>query len=388
MTNEKLKLIKNPSVEKQKIESPQCGYYLSNIYFYLTEGCNLKCRHCWIAPQYEKGTEKELKYPFLDFDLFKSIIRQGKELGLSSVKLTGGEPLIHPNIMEIIEYVIDSNLKLTIETNGIECTPKIVEKIASSVNPFVSVSVDGAKKETHEWVRGVNGSFENAIRGIRNLVNAKIKTQVIMSVMKYNVNEMHDVIKLAEREGCESIKFNLVTPTERGKRMEERGETLSIDELVKTGEWIEKEMEKITNIRIFYSHPVAFRPLGRLFTSSNGRCGIKNLIGVLGSGKYALCGIGESVQELIFGDAREDKLADVWNNNEILNSIRKSLPYNLKGVCANCLMKNICLGSCVAMNYYRSKDLFAPFWYCARAHDAKLFPTTRLKPDAHGKSNE
>ena len=68
--------------------------------FYLTEGCNLACRHCWIAPTFQAG---EKTYPSLDVDLFRSIISQAKTLGLGGVKLTGGEPLLHPRIGELIE---------------------------------------------------------------------------------------------------------------------------------------------------------------------------------------------------------------------------------------------------------------------------------------------
>ena len=67
---------------------------LRTIYFYLTDGCNLRCRHCWIDPMYRN---KEDGHSFLPFDLFVSIIKEAKELGLKGVKLTGGEPLLHPN---------------------------------------------------------------------------------------------------------------------------------------------------------------------------------------------------------------------------------------------------------------------------------------------------
>ena len=70
-------------------------YPLNQIYFYLTEGCNLRCRHCWIAPKFQ---DEGSSYPVLSLDLFKSIVEQGKALGLYGVKLTGGEPLMHPDI--------------------------------------------------------------------------------------------------------------------------------------------------------------------------------------------------------------------------------------------------------------------------------------------------
>jgi SynChlorMet cassette radical SAM/SPASM protein ScmF len=375
---------KNKEKNERKIPVPECGYFLGTIYFYLTEGCNLKCRHCWINPPFE--SEKGAKnFPFVDFELFKDICRQGKELGMHSVKLTGGEPLIHPDIEKIIDYINEEKLGLTIETNGVELTPSIVEKFLANKRHFLSISLDGVDAETHEWVRGVPGCFEAALNGARLMVRSGYRPQLIMSVMGHNRHQMESMVRLAEKEGCGSVKFNLVTPTERGEKMYNDGQTLSMKELIETGEWVERKLIPNSKIRVVYSHPSAFQPLGRVFSGKMGRCGIFSILGVLGSGKYALCGIGESVPELVFGDAVKDKLADIWNNNQVLNDIRKGLPKDLKGICMDCLDRKSCLASCIAMNYYRYRDLFAPHWYCEEAHKAKLFPASRIKP---GSSSE
>jgi len=157
----------------------QDDYPLNQLYFYLTEGCNLACRHCWIAPKFQT---EDRSYPVLPVDLFKSIVEQGKPLGLSGVKLTGGEPLMHPQISDILEYVKSEDINLTLETNGVLCTSEIAQRIAECNNPFVSVSLDGADAETHEWVRGVPGCFEASLEGVRHLVKQGIKPQIIMSM--------------------------------------------------------------------------------------------------------------------------------------------------------------------------------------------------------------
>ncbi len=71
---------------------PQMDFPLEQIYFYLTEGCNLACRHCWLSPKLQKDN---ITHPSLSMELFESIVEQAKPLGLESVKLTGGEPLLH-----------------------------------------------------------------------------------------------------------------------------------------------------------------------------------------------------------------------------------------------------------------------------------------------------
>jgi SynChlorMet cassette radical SAM/SPASM protein ScmF len=369
-----------PSVEKMEKERESRKYPLNQIYFYLTEGCNLRCRHCWIAPKYQSEANQ---YPALDLDLFKSIIEQGKPLGLIGVKLTGGEPLLHPQLNEILEHIRTEDLSMTLETNGVLCTPELAEKMAACKDPFVSVSLDGADAGTHEWVRGVNGCFDEAIEGLRNLVNAGFRPQLIMTIMRHNKDQMESVVRLAERLGAGSVKFNIVQPTARGEKMYESGEALSIEELVDLGQWVESTLSASTPLRLYYSHPMAFRPLGKMFGENGdgcGVCGILSILGVLADGSYALCGIGETVSDLVFGHAGIDLLEHVWTNTPVLQMIREELPHRLEGICGDCLMKERCIGSCLAQNYYRNKSLWEPFWFCEEAHNRGLFPETRVPP--------
>jgi SynChlorMet cassette radical SAM/SPASM protein ScmF len=353
-------------------------YQLNQIYFYLTDGCNLRCRHCWIAPKYQ--TESNT-YPYLDFDLFKSIIEQAKPLGLTGVKLTGGEPLLHPQFSEILECIQNEGLRLIVETNGVLCTAKVAEKMAACKDPFVSVSLDGADSGTHEWVRGVKGCFDEAIDGLRNLVSEGLRPQVIMTIMRHNKGQMEQMVRVAENLGAGSVKFNILQPTARGERMHFTGETLDVVELVDLGKWVESTLSTSTHLNLYYDHPMAFRPLGKMFAQNGdgcGTCGILSILGVLANGSYALCGIGETVSDLVFGYADVDHLEDVWTKTPVLLELREGLPQRLEGICGRCLMKEICLGSCLAQNYYRSKNLWEPFWYCAEAYRRKLFPTSRL----------
>lgn len=248
--------------------------------------------------------------------------------------------------------------------------------------PFASVSLDGSDAKTHEWMRGVSGCFEQALEGIRNLVKAGLKPQIIMTLARHNKDQIEAMVRLAKSLGAGSVKFNLLQPTARGEEMHKYGEVLTIEELVEVGHWVENSLSASTNLRLLFSYPPAFRPLGRMFSNNGdgcGVCGILGILGVLADGSYALCGIGQTVPELVFGHAAEDRLEDVWHNNPILEELRKGLPAQLKGICGECLMRSRCLGECIAQNYYRSKSLWAPFWFCEEAEQLGLFPETRLR---------
>jgi len=356
------------------------NFPLTQLYFYLTEGCNLACRHCWLSPKLQ--THDRI-YPVLPVELFRSILHHAVPLGLKVVKLTGGEPLMHPHILEILDVIKEFNLGLTIETNGILCTPELAKKIASFNKPSISVSIDGADAETHESIRGIPGCFDKAINGIRTLVDAGLKPQVIFTLMQSNKNQIEPVVRLAESLKAGSVKFNIVQPTGRGEMVIDSGQALKVEELIETGKWISDNLSKPVKIKLFFDLPAAFRPLSRMYGEDGdgcASCSILKILGVLADGSYALCGIGNHIPELVFGNAREDDLSEIWNNSPVLLELREGIPSRFEGICGKCHMKRVCRASCIAQNYYLSNSLWSAFWFCDEAYKKGLFPSTRIAP--------
>ena len=363
-----------------ELKDKSCSYPLSQLYFYITDSCNLRCRHCWMEPAYVDANKA---LTALDPKLFAAIIDQALPMGLNHIKLTGGEPLLHPRIGELLAIAQDRRIGVSVETNATLCTPELAREIAACKEVSVAVSIDGMDGVTHDWIRGKEGCFHETLQGIENLVNAGIRPQVIMTIMRRNRDQIPAVIKLAETIGAGSVKFNIVQPTARGVLMHTRGETLTIEELIAIGTYVDQELALSTDLPLCFHHPPAFRGLAKMFgTNGDGcyRCGFLGILGVLANGDYALCGIGATVPELVFGNAARDSLSEVWLHNPVLAELRAGMPRQLKGICSTCVMQQVCLGSCIAQNYYSSHDLWAPFWYCEEAHRQGLFPETRLHP--------
>jgi len=141
---------------------------------------------------------------------------------------------------------------LTIETNGLLCTPEIAAEIAKSPKRFVSVSIDGADAETHEWVRGVPGSFKAARQAVNNLIAAGIRPQIIFTVMRSNAGRVDAMVRMVEELGAASLKFNVVQPTARGEKLHENQETLNIADLIALGRHVEQELAPKTKLRLFF----------------------------------------------------------------------------------------------------------------------------------------
>jgi SynChlorMet cassette radical SAM/SPASM protein ScmF len=309
------------------------------------------------------------------------VTEQATVLGLTTVKLTGGEPLIHPDIVAILEYLAKQQVRVVLETNGMNVTADVVSALRACHAPFVSVSLDGSDAAPHEWVRGVPGSFARTVKGAKTLAAAGLNPQIIMTVLRRNQDHMGRVVKLAESIGASSVKFNLVSPVARGAGVQGRAETPSVQELIELGKWVERDLAAASSVPVFYDQPPAFRSLGLMFgpfSHGCGRCPVLNIIGVLPDGSYALCGIGTTVPELVFGQAGIDTLHNVWTNAAPLKELRRGMPHKLEGVCADCLMRDMCRARCIAVNFHQTKSLWKSHWFCEQARAAGVFPQSRL----------
>jgi len=346
---------------------------LNQLYVYVTDACNCACIHCWIV----SGKKPEGGNHFIAPEILEKAIEEARPLGLTSLKWTGGEPTIHPDFPALLAIQKKHGLKASMESNGMRITAELAQTLSDSGVYHVSVSLDGAKAETHDAIRGVRGSYDRAMIGIGNLVGAGFKPQIIMSLMRRNVAELEEILELAKRVGAGSVKFNIVQPNLRGEDLHAAGETLPVAELIELNKRVEKEMAPRFSFPIYFDVPLAFRSLSSILADGASSCGIRTILGLLADGSYAVCGIGDNIPEMVFGQVGDGDLDDIWRNHSVLMEIREGLPDHLQGICERCLMKYRCLGSCVAQNYHDTKKLIAEFWFCREAVTLGLFPHAR-----------
>jgi len=365
---------------KSIIDLPEGVPFLNTFYLYITNGCNLACRHCWITPHFVNG--KPSPGECLDLDMLKIAVKQGKTLGLSQAKLTGGEPVLHPQFVDIVDFLSSENIRLNMETNGTLIDADLAKHLKNnSTLWFVSTSLDSPNAENHDCFRGVSGAFKATLKGIERLVNAGYQPQIIMSPHRGNVHEVEDLVKLALKIGAGSVKFNPITPTGRGKTMDKRGETLDYDETMNLVHFIRGELQNRYKIKLIISTPPALSTLREILQEkrAGGECRVLNILGILGNGDMALCGIGRNIPELCFGNLSKDDLRKVWISNHTLVGLRQDLKENYPGICGDCVHARRCLTHCVAMNYVRTGKLVHPDILCEEAERRGVFPETRRR---------
>jgi SynChlorMet cassette radical SAM/SPASM protein ScmF len=359
-----------------ELDLPEGVPPLRSLYLYASGSCNLACRHCWITPTYrldgDNGQHVSLEH-------VRKAIREARPLGLRSVKLTGGEPTLHPQFRELVTLIDEAELKIVIETNGTLIDDALAGflKQTSHVS-FISVSLDGVTAETHEALRGVAGSYEWALNGIKALVAVGFQPQIICTLHRGNVSQVADIVALAEELGCGSVKFNIIQEMGRGEQFaEEQG--LGVAKIIQLHWRVESELVPQNELRIHFDIPFAFYPIAKLLHDSLSRCAILTILGLLASGELSLCGVGVTVPELIYGHVERDDLQEVWCYSPGLTDLRDQIPAQLEGVCGQCLHRDICLGSCVANNFHAAGRLNAPYQFCDRASALGLFPVSRKR---------
>ncbi|MEN6439006.1 MAG: radical SAM protein [Syntrophobacter sp.] len=341
---------------------------LETLYYY-NKTCNLRCRHCWIEPDLNASGAGELTLPEV-----KDLISQCGELGMGSVKLLGGEPLLFPYFRELISFLIDARIKILIETNGTLIDDAIARQLGSA-NPFVSISLDGSNRKIHSILRGNPESFDKAVRGIQKLVENGIRPQVIFCLHAANRNDLDNIIRYARDLGAASIKINFITAVGRARDIP--SERLSVADFI--GIYKLHEKESYQDFKVQFDIPPAFHGIDCLVKGDNqGTCGIKGILGVLSNGDISICGIGNIRKDLVLGNVRTHRIEPIWNGNETLRTIRTNVPEGLGGICRRCIFKASCMGRCIANTYYETGSLFAGDRFCTEAHELGLFPQSRL----------
>ena len=343
-------------------------YGLQTLYFY-SKTCNLRCRHCWIEPDFHRAGPGELA-----LEEVRNLILQGRELGLHSVKLLGGEPLLLPYFRELIDFLIGEGIKILIETNGTLIDDAIASQLGKA-NPFVSISLDGSNRKIHSLLRGNPESFDQAVRGIEKLVANGIRPQVIFCLHAGNRNDLEESIRYARELGAASIKINFISAV--GRAGEIASERLSVCEFIQAYRLHEGKSHQDFQVR--FDIPPAFISVTSLAGGADsGTCGIKGIIGVLSNGDVSICGIGNVRKDLLLGNIRTHSLRSIWEHNRTLESIRANVPQGLGGVCGRCMFKTSCMGRCIAHTYYETGSLFSGDRFCTEAFEQGLFPASRL----------
>jgi radical SAM protein with 4Fe4S-binding SPASM domain len=174
----------------------------------VTMRCNLRCQHCYI-PIDQRTSQKESE---LNLAEIERILDEITEAGCFWLLLTGGEPLLRRDFLDIYAYARHKGLILTLFTNGTLLTPRIADYLAEW-RPFnIEITLYGATQATYEQVTGIPGSYSRCRRGIDLLLERKLPLGLKTMVITPNQHELDKIKALADSLGVRFRFDAIVNP--------------------------------------------------------------------------------------------------------------------------------------------------------------------------------
>ena len=319
----------------------------------LTRSCALACLHCRAEAQPRRHPDE------LTTEEARRLIDELVDLAPPVLVLTGGDPMMRPDLFEIVEYAAASGLVVSVSptTTALTTTERLARLRDLGAHMF-HLSLDGATAETHDRFRGFPGTFERAMRMLSDLRDLGIPVQVGTTVTRHNVDELPAIATLMEHWGVRMWSLFYLVPTGRG-RVEDM---IDADRAEATWEWLCELSERVS-----FSVRTTAAPQFRRAMVLRRRRATSEPLRLTGAG-YHLREAPDGVQtrgvndgkgflfidhlgnfcpsgflQLPAGNARRDRVADVYRHSEIFRELRD--PSALRGRCGRCQFADLCGGS-------------------------------------------
>lgn len=325
-------------------------YNLETAIIEVTGKCNLNCLHCINSLHLisDEPSSEEIK----------KIFNELYYLGSHRVVLTGGEPLLRTDILELIKYANSLNLKVIIFTNGTLINDDLLEKL-EQCDVFLRISIDGHIPEINDKIRG-DGTYNTIVNLLEKLSRYKINFGTSTVVTKYNFEYIEEMINF-----CNSYK-----PLEiEVSKIMDNG-TQQVQDLLLSKE----QLLELRKLNVLYSikYPAFNKGMKIIpkkeisFDKDNNICnaGI-NMINITSQLDVYPCYLYQGIDGFKCGNLYDDLLFDIWQDSEVLYKLRNLRLEDIED-CKNCKANTICSGGCRALALKKTDKLTGaiPGDYC------------------------
>ncbi|MBI3946252.1 MAG: radical SAM protein [Armatimonadetes bacterium] len=342
-------------------------FALRLVFWETTAGCNLECIHCRrldVAREMMRddlSTEEAL-------GLVNAIARAGRPI----LVLSGGEPLIRPDILQVARYAADKGLIVSLATNGTLVTETLAQRVKEAGIRRASISIDGADAATHDTFRALPGSFETALRGLGRLRDAGVEVQVNTTVARHNDGQIAGIYELAKSVGAVAFHAFMLVPVGCGVQIAD-DQMLSAERYEEVlNEFYDLSRREEMHLKATCA-PHYYRILRQrarqdgtavggaregMAAVTRGCLAGTNVCFVSHNGEVFPCGY----LPLAAGNVRQEDFAAIWTGAPLFRSLRGE--DSLGGKCGACEYRLVCSG-CRARAYYATGDYLAEEPYCA-----------------------
>jgi radical SAM protein with 4Fe4S-binding SPASM domain len=323
----------------------------------LTRRCNLACAHCYISAGSWQSAEGELSTPECH-----RVLDEVLEVSPAPMLiLSGGEPLLRPDLEEIAAHAADAGATTVIGTNGTRLTSGRIASLMEAGVRGVAVSIDSLDPTYHDRFRHGQGALADTLAAVERLRDARLDFVVQATLTSGNRAELRRLVEWSAAAGAVSFNLYFLVATGRGERMGGLAPAEN-DDVLRDLALLQREFRGVMLIRskcqpqimrhVFETDPES--PL--LNYGTRCPCGVQ-YCRITPDGKVTPCPYIPAVA----GDLRADSFADIWRDSPVFQRIREG---ELGGKCGRCEYRKIC-GGCRARAYADGGDLLGPDESCA-----------------------
>ncbi len=330
----------------------------------LTYRCNLACEHCYLdaggtplvgtenfADRSELGTE----------ECFKVVDEIAAFAPECLTILTGGEPLLRRDILEIVRRAAERGLWVVVGTNGVSITENLARRLADAGARGLSLSLDALEPDRHDHFRKVRGAWRNTVEGAEILNRTGLPFIVQTTAGSHNLGELDAIADFAhDRLAAKVWNLYFLVPTGRGQFVSDITPA-QYDEVLASLYRIQRKYDRrmLVNAKCAPHYIKTVLEQGdadaRIRTYSGGAGGCPagtHYMGIRPNGDVTPC----PYLPVFAGTLRSSRLADLWTSSGLFTDIRRRA--SLGGRCGACEMNAQC-GGCRARAYGMTGDLMA-----------------------------
>lgn len=327
----------------------------------LTYRCNERCEHCYLdagsAPRVESEAFDDRSE--LNTSECKEVIDEIVSFAPEAVTiLTGGEPLLRRDILDIVRHAASRNLWVVVGTNGVLITERLARTLKDAGVRGLALSLDSLDPAKHDGFRGVRGAWRNTVDGARVLDEVGLPFIVQTTVGKHNVDQLAELADFAQRElGAKVWNLYFLVTTGRGVFVSDiapedyDGVLAQLYEIqrVQQGKMMVNAKCAPHYVKtLFERDPDS--PFLKSYAGGAGGCPAgTHYMGIRPNGDVTPC----PYLPVFGGNLREDRLQDLWESSEVFERIRQR--DELGGRCGKCEFASTC-GGCRARAYGSSGD--------------------------------
>ena len=320
----------------------------------ITRLCNLKCTHCYLPAGFVDTNEFPTGY-HTETELTKAqcfrVIDEIAEINPNILLiLTGGEPLLRPDILEISKYAAQTGFLVVMGTNGVLLNDKTVGKMLDHGVSGVGISLDSANPANHDRFRGLEGAWTGTMNGVETLKRAEVDFLVQTTVTQWNYDEIPEIVEFAYQLGAKVFNLYFLVRTGRGKTVMDITPT-QYEAMLSTLFGLQAKYQNKMLIaakcaphykRVIYEQK-SDSPFLQTYPSGTCPCGIY-YCRITPEGELTPC----PYMPVSIGNLKEDSFVKLWNDSKVFGELRnRNL---LEGKCGACEFRDVC-GGCRARAY-------------------------------------